>query len=56
MRQETVLCTCKAYDKNKPHFLPKLPNQSDPNEAGNQKEICCDQAYTTDRPTSSLVL
>ncbi len=36
--------------------LTKLPDQSDLNETGNQKGICCDQAYTSDRPTSSLVL
>ena len=37
-------------------LMMKFPKQSSQNEAGNQKEICRDQAYTSDRPTSSLGL
>lgn len=37
-------------------LLLELPNQSSLTEAGNQKEICHDQAYYSDRPTSWLWL
>lgn len=32
------------------------PGRPEANETGNQKDICCKQAHTSDRPTSSLVL
>lgn len=50
-KKREKLCLCKAYVKNKPKLLLKLPNQSNLNE--NQKEICYDRVHTSVRPTSS---